>query len=322
MKRNLVVALAACAVGLFALTTFAQNPPLQAGPPVAAALPFPPLSPGDQKFLDDVLNYWEQRSKTVERYRCTFQRFEYDPVFGPRNIYKTYSEGIIRYEVPDKGLFKVEKIKHFTPPTQPGQQPTYTTREGEMGEYWICDGRYVYEHDHKNKRLIQRELPPHMRGKAIAEGPLPFLFGAEAEKVKQQYWIRPLDVPQEAQDAIWLEAYPKTRKGAANFQKVHVVIDRKDFLPKGLVIFDRNFDPQRNPARTTFTFEKREVNWSETLQQVNIFRRSFYQPGVPLGWKKVIEKYDAPPDAEQYAPAASAGRDPQASRVPDPNPRR
>lgn len=271
-----------------------------AGPPAAAQLPFPPLPPEHQKFLDDVLREWERRSKAVERYRCTFKRWEYDPVFGPRETFKTFSEGLIKYAAPDKGLFKVEKMVDYQPPAKPGEKPSYVPRPGDSGEYWICDGLSVYEHDPKNRQLIQRELPPHMRGTAIADGPLPFLFGAEAEKIKRRYWIRPLPLPTGVQGEYWLEAYPKTRQDAASYQKVQVIIDQADFLPKGLVIFDRNFDPYRNPARTTFTFENREVNWSVAWQ---IFTREFYEPKVPFGWKKVEEKYEAPPQADEYAPA-------------------
>ena len=289
-----------------------QERPPQARPVTAATAavqaPFPPLPPDYQKFLDDVLREWQRRSQIVQRYRCTFKRWEYDPVFGPRDTFKTYSEGSIKYAAPDKGLFKVEKMLDYTPPAQPGAKPTFVPRAGELGEHWICNGMSVFEHDFKTKRLMQRDLPPDMQGKAIADGPLPFLFGADAEKIARRYWVRPLPVPAEAKGEYWLEAYPKTRQDAANYQKVQVFIDPNDFLPKGLVIFDRNFDPIKNPARTTFAFENREVNWNVALDKLNIFTREFYEPKVPFGWKKVIERYDEPAPAAESAPPATVNR--------------
>lgn len=276
--------------------------------------PFPPLSAAHQQFLDQVLNLWQQRSEAIQRYRCTFARWEYDPVFGPATGFKTYSQGVIKYAAPDKGLFRVEKTMEYNAPAQPGGAPQFVQRPGESGEYWICDGESIYEHDHTNKQLIQRELPPHMQGKAISEGPLPFLFGADAAQIKERYWIQPLPTPADIKDEYWLEAYPKRREDAASYLKVHVIIDQKDFLPKGLVIFDRNFNAN-NPARTTFTFDKREVNWSIALQQIRFWEREFYEPKIPSGWKKVVEKYDAP-DAEQFAPAAVAPAAKQAARPP------
>jgi len=268
--------------------------------------PFPPLSAGEQKFLDGVLKFWEQRSKAIERYRCTFRRWEYDPVFGPRDpdIFKTYSEGQINYSTPDKGMFKVDKILVYQPPAKPGDEPQYVERQGESGEHWICDGNSIFEHDHKNKRLIQRELPPHMRGKAISEGPLPFLFGADAEKIKQRYWIHPLRLPKDVKNEYRLEAFPKTRKDAANYKMVHVIIAKEDFLPKALVLFDRNWDPRRNPTRTTFTFINREVNWNMLLDQLQPWKKQFYEPKTPIGWKKVVEKFQVSPDSHQFAPTA------------------
>jgi TIGR03009 family protein len=284
--------------------TVAQSPSgVPGGQHTGVQPPFPPLPASHQQFLDAILSKWEMQSDQVKRYRCTFKRWEYDPVFGPRDTFKTYSEGVIKYAAPDKGMFKVEKTLTYAPPAQPGEKARFVQREG-TDEHWICDGQSVFEHDQTKKHLIQRELPPHMRGRAIAEGPLPFLFGAKAETIKRRYWIRPLPVPKDIQGEYWLEAFPKTRQDAANYQKVHVIIDQTDFLPKGLVIFDRNFDPRKNPTRTTLTFEQREVNWSIALQQLNIFKGQFFEPSIPFGWKKVVEKYQAP-QAAQFAPAGT-----------------
>lgn len=273
--------------------------------------PFPPLPSEHQQFLDQVLKLWEDRSAEVTRYRCTFKRWEYDPVFGPKNTYKTYSEGSIKFAAPDKGMFKVDKTVHYTAPAKEGDPPQYVEKAGATAEHWICDGKSVFEHDAKNKQLIERELPPYMHGKAIAEGPLPFLFGAKADEIKQRYWIRPLPMPKDVQGEYWLEAFPKTRQDAVNYSKVHVIIDHKDLLPKGLIIFDRSFDPYRNPARTTFSFDQRETNWNMVLQQLRFWEQEFYEPKTPAGWKKVVEKYQVPERADEFAPA---GPPPQQAR--------
>lgn len=272
----------------------------------AAVQPPFTLNAQEQKAVDDVLNYWEQRSKSIQRYRCQFQRWEYDPVFGPPGTFKTFSRGEINYEAPDKGMFKVTEMWDYKASTTPREEPKYVKRDGESAEHWICDGNNIWEHDPKAKRLIQRELPPHLRGKAISDGPLPFLFGADAQKIKDRYWIRRKPVPEGAKEYL-LEAIPKTRKDAANFSMVHVVIAQEDFLPKGLIIFDRNLDPRQKPARTTFTFDKRETNWNILLDQLQPWKSKFYEPKVPFGWKKVVEKYETPPGSQDFAPASSGG---------------
>jgi len=275
------------------------------GHQVAVQPPFT-LDTQQQKAVDDVLKFWEKQTKRILRYRCQFQRWEYDPVFGPPKTFKTYSKGEINYETPDKGMFKVNEMWDYKAPAKPGEEAKYAKREGESAEHWICDGSTIWERDPKARHLIQRELPPHMRGKAITDGPLPFLFGAEMTKIKERYWIRRLPVPNGAKEYL-LEAFPKTRKDAANFSRVHVIIAQQDFLPQGLVIFDRNFDPRKNPVRTTFTFEKRDTNWSVVLDQLQPWKSKFYEPKVPSGWKKVVEKFQTHPGSQNFAPAVSGG---------------
>lgn len=302
MKRLLLPSIV-IAVALSSGFCSAQMP----NPDAQAVLPEGfPLDAQQQQAVDAVLNYWEQNSKEVQRYRCNFQRWEYDPVFGPPGTFKTFSKGEINYEAPDKGMFKVTEMWDYKASATAGGEPKYVKRDGESSEHWICDGRFIWEFDPKARQMIQRELPPHLRGKAISDGPLPFLFGAEADKIKQRYWIRRKPVPEGAKEYL-LEAIPKTRKDAANFSMVHVIIAQKDFLPKGLVIFERNFNARSNPARTTFTFENRETNWNMLLNQLGIWKNNFHQPKVPSGWKKVVEKYEAPPGSQDFAPSALGG---------------
>ena len=72
----------------------------------------------------------------------------------------------------------------------PGQQPPqpakgdWVKQTDAIGEHWVCDGKSVFEYRHDQKQLVERPIPPQLQGKAIVDGPLPFLFGAEAAKLK------------------------------------------------------------------------------------------------------------------------------------------
>ncbi len=274
-----------------------QGPVPQTGavatPP--ARVPVAPfqLTPPQEEYLNQVLNYWEFKSRQVERFRCKFTRWEYDPVFGPRDPYtaKTESTGVIMYSAPDKGLFRVDKTFHYTAPANPGEQPRYVEREGEVGEHWVCDGQSVFEYNHQQKKLIQHELPPEMRGRAIANSPLPFIFGANASQIKERFWMRVI-TPRDAKGEYWLEAYPRHQADAANYQKIEIILDETDYLPKAIQIYDPTYDARRNPKRTAFVFEQREVNWNITLQKLNLFHKEFYEPTLPSGWKKEVQRYN------------------------------
>ena len=45
-----------------------------------------------------------------------------------------------------------------------------------------------------------------MQGEAIADGPIPFIFGAKVDKMKQRYWIRDITPKEEIGKRTWLEA--------------------------------------------------------------------------------------------------------------------
>ena len=247
---------------------------------------FLPLSVKHQEYVQRVLLYWHNRTEKIDHYRSNFERWQFDTVYGPRNTFKSYSTGNIRFADPDKGLFKVEKVLTYQP-ANAQTKASYKEVPGTHGEFWVCDGRNIFEYDYLNKRLIQQVLPTELQGKNIINGPLPFLFGCNAQDIMNRFWVRAI-TPQNVQEEIWLEAYPKTIHDASNYQKVHIIIDNKDFLPKGMVIFDRSYEKGKNHSRTVFNFKEREINFASTLEKLNPFYRNFYEPALPSGWKKVV----------------------------------
>jgi hypothetical protein len=183
------------------------------------------------------------------------------------------------YAQPDKGLFEVTELLQ-------GQRKADGTieyikqRETDL-EKWICDGKTVFEFDHRNKQLIERGLPPEMQGKQIVEGPLPFLFGAKKAQIEARYWVR---INPEKKAVFWLEAVPKRREDAANFRQIDIVIpDNEEFLPKAIILH------HRGGTQTTFEFTKRETNWNAPFEKLAIWNRAFFNPATPIGWKRVKE---------------------------------
>lgn len=309
MRYSFGTVVYALVLGLFAianLTATAQNPAPRSEPntrkqtrqviqrPLQPREPFR-LTPEQQQRLDQILQVWEQRGAQVKTYRCKFTRWEFDSVWGPKGQAKTISTGSIRYAAPDKGLFRVDAIRHYSAPQDPGEKPQYEKREGEVGEYWQCDGKSVFEFNAERKLLIENLLPPELHGVAIADGPLPFLFGAKADKIKRRYWIRERQTPENVKGQYWLEATPKFRQDAQNYRKVDVVLDEKKFLPVALQVHDPN-----GKSRTAYQFSDRKAN--DLVNQFQEFTKSFIRPKTPLGWKKVVEDYRNPVAVEQGAP--------------------
>ncbi len=277
-----------------------------------AAQPIPPMpqqpewaakmSVEEQKWIDDVLKFWETRSDKVKIFECKFRRWDYDggfvdPATGKRNT-RTFAEGSIKYAQPDKGLYHVERLIAVMPPAKQGDKPQEVVQNPDLGEHWVCDGEKIYSFEANKKQVSVSPLPAEMRGKAIADGPLPFMFGAKAESIKARYWIRGLvaDPNDKAkQDKYWLEAVPKSREDAQNFKMVRIVLDKKEYLPESLEIFAPNYDPPRNDARQSYLFLERVAKDENMLQAMvregllGAFHREFYEPRIPTGWTKVVQ---------------------------------
>jgi TIGR03009 family protein len=279
-------------------------------------LPFEPMSPEQQLRVDQLLSVWESRSAKVKTYSCVFTRWEYDAVFGPKNPNwpKTQSEGLIRFSSPDKGEFRVEKIGKFQPPAAVGESPKFPMKKEDTAEHWICNGESVYELNAKKKQLIERTLPPEMQGNQIADGPLPFMFGAKKDKLKRRYWIRELTPPPNRKGEYWLEAYPRLPETAAEFQRIRVILDEKTFLPNALEVYPPNYNARSNPSRTVYVFRNRSVN--DPLHRGQEFFGRFISPKTPRGWKKIVQNFSDPAPAPSVANGAEGTRQAQRQAAP------
>jgi len=251
-----------------------QHPTLQRRPGVAAQPPQPrapfTLTAQQEGYLDQVLKAWERQSDRVKTFECKFTRWEYDPVFrdpgNPQhdpNKPKYVDQGKIKYAAPDKGSFEIE---------------------GARAEKWVCDGEWIHEFDHTKKQVTQHQLPPELRGKAIAEGPLPFLFGAEAAKLKQRYFLRVIQPPVGRKGEIWLEAYPKFAQDSANFSRAEVILTVRTMKLFGMDIYLPN---GRN--HTAYQFYDVVVN-----DPLRFFKGDPFRVLTPRGWRKVVKRAPVP----------------------------
>ena len=218
----------------------------------------------------------------------------------------TISDGEIRYSAPDRGLYQIngDHIRHFSGLDGDGK-PLYQKRDQqpEFGEKWICDGASVFEFQAAKKTLVQMQLPPEMRGKAIADGPLPFLFGSSADKLLDRYWIHELSPSQAGSDDLWLEAFPKRPTDAAEYRAVKILLDAKQFVPKAMELTLPNSNQTEEKPRQVYRFDKIRVN--DVRDNLQKWLGELIDPDVPRGWKKVVENYEQFPTAGTSPPRAA-----------------
>jgi TIGR03009 family protein len=259
------------------------------------------LSPQQQAELDQLLTRWEQRGAEVKNFECKFTRFDWDPVWRtdqPMHVV----QGEIRYAAPDKGMIVVDgEIVDFR--WERGQAVGGRFVKGQQAEHWICDGKSVFEYDFRQKQLVEHKLPADLQGKAIHDGPLPFLFGSTAEQLEQRYFLRVV-TPQGAKDQVWLEAYPKYQADAANFWRATLILSRGDMQPSAveLVLPNAQTGDVARAARTVYNFHKPKTNVANLLDPLGVFENNWLHARLPSGWTKRVEEASPTQAAQVPAP--------------------
>ena len=203
-----------------------------APPPARLQPPAPPftLTPQEQAMVEQVLNWWEQHNRDVKTFDCRFKRWSYDAVFGKPDEAKFVDLGVIKYAAPDRGMFRIDTTE------KDGREMPI---EDGRAEHWISDGKAIIEYNHVTKRMTVHKLPPELQGKAIADGPLPFLFGSTAKSLKERYFLR-IVTPRDIQGQVWLEAYPRRQQDAANFHHAQFIINTAKVEPFALKLIQPN----------------------------------------------------------------------------------
>jgi len=264
----------------------AQPPagPAPQRPPAAARAPFE-LSAQEHAALNNLLLAWQQESAKVSTFSARIVRYEYNPVFSVKDqsgqeIPTTQGKGIIKYGNPDKALLKIDEIDVYD--AKLGKFVPMNDEAGHGKLWWLCDGQSTFEFNYLQKQVIERTLPPEMQGKAISEGPLPFLFGAKADRLKQRYFMR-LVTPPTVQGQYWLEAFPRFQSDASNFYKAQLILTSKDLMPGAVQITEPD-----GKTNTVYVLTEITVNglWAN-------IGPDFAKPKVPLGWKRVVNPEQA-----------------------------
>ncbi|MBL7192442.1 MAG: TIGR03009 domain-containing protein [Pirellulales bacterium] len=284
IRQTLPVCVIAMAMSLVALPLHAQE--AADGPRVAVVPPQvagqPPLTPAEAAALDRLLAAWEQRSSAVQTWSCRFYKWEYNAwsPAGENGDRLAFSEssGELKYAAPDKGLYRVRESRQWNPESR-----RYETIPGDSSEHWVCNGTSIYEFRHAERQLKETVLPPEMQGKAISDGPLPFVFGAKAETLKQRYAMR-IITPQGVNDQVWLEAIPRWQADAANFSRVELILQARDLMPFAMQLYKPG-----GQDRDVYQFDPKTSLIDKGLDLI----RDFSRPITPLGYTFVKEDLPA-----------------------------
>jgi TIGR03009 family protein len=250
-----------------------QGPPVQ-GPPARPNTPQVPfvLSQPEINALENVLAEWEKRNREIHVLESKFFRWRYDAVFGNTNQPPPPDEGNLKFSAPDKAWMKIE------------------AKDAKQSEQWLCDGKSVFQWDYTNKVVTEWIMPPEMQGKGIGDGPLPFVFGIEAQKLKQRYFMR-IITPPNVQNEVWLEAYPKFQHDAANYKKVEVILqvvgETRTLFPFAIQVYAPN-------GKDRIVYQLQDPKINPRVLFGNPFGGDWTKPSIPFGWSRRTELPSAP----------------------------
>jgi TIGR03009 family protein len=242
-----------------------------------------------------VLKAWERDTAAIDNMRCTLSVFQYkndqderDQGALPNNDQKKRPPrlGELKFKSPDKGLYRIKD--------DAGK---------DWLEHWLCDGKAVFVYDAKEKRLNEFPIPPELQGKRIADGPLPFLFGADANRLLQRYFMRIVTPPAAPRDQIWIQALPRYQADAANYQAVVAILtitEEKTLQPFAVKAY------LPDGSRVVHRLDNLSVN------ERRLFQRNDFAPYLPSGWTKVV--HDRPRDEQG---GGRVGAQPASARAPE-----
>ena len=247
------------------------------------------LTPEHQKYIEDLLDVWEQSSSQVKLCTCDFERWDYNAEIvskrdpnDNRLIAHRIVRGQIRFGNPDQAQYESSEMWSYQ---NPDEQNPYVQQKGDGDhEKWICDGKSIYEFDFVNKRVYENKIPSEMQGSGLAESPLPFLFGAKKQQILDRYWLR-IATPAGLENEYWLLAVPKRAEDAQTYSKVEIILAKEDFLPKSLHIYSKGYNPATTAVSQHVEFKNRKINGQ--LATIKNFMGMFVRPAKPIGWEWV-----------------------------------
>jgi len=181
-----------------------------------------------------VLQDWERESGKIETLAGVHERFVYNTVFEVERR----STGEFFYENPDKGRINIKGAQPPNPAINPqkiGASGQPFKVEADRDEIWICTGQEIVSANPLDKTFEAFPLPPQMRGKNIINGPLPFLFGMQADEARRRFHLK---LAKNTDDQAWIMAIPRTQNDSNNFSRATIILDKSRYLPFAVQLID------------------------------------------------------------------------------------
>lgn len=197
--------------------------------------------------LITILQTWEERSGSVARSKGEFSRIVYDKIMASAQC----AHGKYWYEGPDKGRMDFTPNDDVAGKQVKKRELTFSCA-ADQAKTWICNGTEILDIDIAKKEYHRIGIPAQYQGKNIADGPLPFLFGMNSQKMQQRY-ILELGSLHDPKKIIHIIAYPKLQSEQREYRVAEVLLDPTTYLPQAVQLMDTTGNKE-----TVYVFSKHD----------------------------------------------------------------
>lgn len=198
--------------------------------------PLPPpfeLSAEEAANLNSFLEKWENFSKDVKRVSCEVHVREFDGGVFHQNS-KTpiaHTWGIFRFIAPNK-LFYHVRGEFVYLGNGPNGEPKAEWKPSSNETKIVYDGKSFTQYDYKKKVATVFPIPEEEQNQDLSlDGPFPLFFIANAERLKEKFYLKIVTPADAVGRDVWIEAYPRYAEDAQEYQKLILLMRLSDLQP-------------------------------------------------------------------------------------------
>lgn len=281
--------------------------PAQPQQPVQGQPEGQPQEPAVTPAVEQLLNLWEQRSSQVSQLYGEFERYSYDSIYGTEKRCR----GRLWFEAPDSG--RIDFMPFPIDPNANNINPDKLTDDGrpyqiveDFQARWICNGRHVFAINDSDHTYAEMSIPPQFQGENIIDSPLPFLFGMQAERAKQRYFItigamhNPDGRIEGAPLNVHVIVQPRWEQDAREWTSAEILLNPETFLPNAVRIISPG-----GSGEEVYVFSRTEP----ALRNVSLWNGDPFNDTPPSNYTCIERQTAGAP--EQNPLQRSAGAPPQ-----------
>ncbi len=252
----------------------AQHDQLENGEKVLPP-PFELLS-DEQTKLNEFLNRWETFGKGIKRLSCDVHVRDYDGGIFHQNskIPMAHTWGEFRFIAPNKLSYHIRgEFVYIAPPAGGDPKPEWKASSNE--KKIVFDGKNLVQYNFQKKEAHFFPIPEEESNYDLSMNKMfPLFFIANAQKLKQRYYMRIVTPAEHLNRDVWIEAFPRYASDQQLYRSLLILLRLSDLQPYYLRRMSQN-----GKSYSDLEFQSLSIN--KGLWNI--------EPSVDLGWSKKVE---------------------------------